>query len=122
MFRPRHVVPPRQWAFRIADILEAIAKIEKYTRGMDLASFAADDKTVDAVVRNLVVVGEAARHIPAEIEQAHPEVPWNEMRGIRNVVVHEYFGVSVPILWETVARDLRPLVEPLRRIIASGKG
>ena len=61
---------------------------------MTPAEFCTDSKTIDAVVRNLIVIGEASRHIPESIEQRHPEVPWRTMRGIRNVVVHEYFGVA----------------------------
>ena len=77
---------------------------------MTLNAFRADDRTVDAVVRNLIVLGEASRHIPEDVEQRHPEVPWDRMRGIRNVVVHEYFGVDAEILWETARHDLPPLL------------
>jgi uncharacterized protein with HEPN domain len=91
-------VPPRDWKQRIADILEAVERIQRYTSGMDLDSFSADDRTVDAVVRNITVIGEAARSVPDEVRRAHPEIPWDEMRGIRNVIVHDYFGVSLSIL------------------------
>jgi hypothetical protein len=69
-------VPPRDWKQRIADILEAIERIQRYTRGMDLDSFSADDRTVDAVVRNITVIGEAARSVPDDVRRAHPEIPW----------------------------------------------
>jgi len=63
------------------------------------------------------VVGEAARHIPAEVETRHSELPWHRMRGLRNVLVHEYFGVSLTTVWETATRNLPPLVPQLRRIL-----
>jgi uncharacterized protein with HEPN domain len=110
-------MPPRNWRLRIRDILEATAAIEEYTAGMDLKAFAADRKTIDAVVRNVTVIGEAANAVPAEVASAHPEIPWKVMRDFRNVVVHVYFGVDSQILWDTVRNDLPPLVAPLQAIL-----
>jgi uncharacterized protein with HEPN domain len=110
-------MPPREWRFRINDILEAIEKVCRYTEGMSFGTFSADEKTVDAVVRNLEIIGEAARHIPEEIHNEFPDLPWAEMRGIRNVLIHEYFGVSLPILWKTTQNDLPPLVPILKQIL-----
>jgi len=70
---------------------------------------------------NVIVIGEAANHIPEEIRQKYPEAPWSEMTGIRNVIVHEYFGVSLKILWETVSSDLPPLVTVLQAILVKEK-
>lgn len=109
-------MPRRGWLERVDDILEAIDRIQQHTDSMSFDEFRDDTKTIDAVIRNLTVIGEAARHIPQEVENATGSVPWANMRGIRNVVVHEYFGVSIPILWETVQHDLQPLVEPLQRL------
>jgi len=102
---------------RLRDIIDAITKIDRYTQGMTLTAFSVDDRTIDAVVRNLIVLGEASRHIPKEVEERHPEVPWDKMRGIRNVVVHEYFGVDGEILWETARHDLPPLLPLLERVL-----
>ncbi len=110
-------MPTREWVFRINDILESIEKICRYTDGMNFESFSADDKTVDAVIRNLEVIGEAARHIPEEIQKQYPDLPLPEMRGIRNVLIHEYFGVSLPIIWETTQKNLPPLVPVLKKIL-----
>lgn len=107
-------MPRRGWLERVDDMLEAIDRIQQYTDGMSFEQFRDDAKTIDAVIRNLTVIGEAACHIPVEVEDAAGRVPWANMRGIRNVVVHEYFGVSLSILWETVQHDLQPLVEPLQ--------
>ena len=111
---------PDNWRERLDDILEAIERIRTYTEGMDLAEFSNDTRTIDAVVRNVTVIGEAARHIPDEVHARDATIPWADMRAMRNVVVHEYFGVSLPILWETVQRDLPPLVESLRRLRSKG--
>ncbi len=98
-------------------MLEAVEKIRRYTDGMTYDSFAADEKTIDAVVRNIIVIGEAARQVPEEIQVRHPDVPWMEMRGIRNVVIHEYFGVSRDILWRTVQEDLPRLMLSLKNML-----
>jgi uncharacterized protein with HEPN domain len=110
-------MPARSWESRLRDIIDAIRKIERYTRGMTTAAFAADDRTIDAVVRNLIVLGEASRHIPPAVEIQHPEVPWDKMRGIRNVVAHEYFGVDAEILWQTARNDLPPLAPLLECVL-----
>lgn len=109
-------MPLRNWLFRINDILDAVSAVESYVTGMSYEDFAADRKTVDAVIRNLIIIGEAAVHIPVEICQAHSEVPWQDMSAMRNFVVHEYFGVSDKILWDTVKIDLPPLVSALKEI------
>ncbi|MBI4317736.1 MAG: DUF86 domain-containing protein [Chloroflexi bacterium] len=110
-------MPPRDWRLLIKDILESITKIRRYTAGTTFESFSSDEKTVDAVVRNIGIIGEAARHIPQHIEEQYPDVPWSEMRGIRNVVIHLYFGVDLPILWTTVQHNLPPLVSRLQEIL-----
>jgi len=107
----------RDWRFRVRDILAAVRAIEAYTEGMTFEEFAADSRTVDAVVRNLMTIGESTRWIPEPIKDAHREVPWRTLRGMRNVVVHEYFGVDSEILWETVRTDLPPLAPTLEAIL-----
>ena len=104
------------WRERVDDILEAVERIQNYTKGLDFQQFSHDQKTVDAVVRNITVIGEASHHVPDKVQAAAIRIPWADMRGMRNVVVHEYFGVSLPILWETIQHDLPPLVEPLREL------
>ena len=107
----------RNWLFRINDILDAVSAVETYVTGMTYEDFVADRKTVDAVVRNLIIIGEASVHIPGEICTAHAEIPWKDMSAMRNFVVHEYFGVSDRILWDTVQIDLPPLVPVLKEIV-----
>ncbi len=101
------------------DILAAVNAAVAYTDGMTFARFVADARTRDAVVRNLMTMGESVRWIPDVILDEHPQVPWRAMRGVRNVVVHEYFGIDDAILWETVRGDLPPLVPLLEAVLES---
>ncbi len=110
----------RDWKFRTADILDAIAAIQKYSDNMNFQQFVSDRKTVDAVIRNLIIIGESASHIPEEIYREFPEIPWAEMRGMRNLVVHEYFGVNDKILWDTIQIDLPQLLKKLQNLIDRG--
>ena len=106
-------MPSRSWKFRIDDIIEAIDKIERYTSGIDFDEWQQDEKTVDAVIRNIEVIGEASSHLPIEIQEQYKDVPWHTMKGIRNIVAHEYFGVDLEIVWKTVKEDLPVLKELL---------
>jgi len=106
---------------RIEDILDAIVCIQDYTRGMTFEAFSHDRKTIDAVVRNITVIGEAAGNVPSAVAEQHGEIPWRQMRDFRNVVVHAYFGVDLKVLWDTVRTDLPPLVDPLRKLLAEEK-
>lgn len=115
-------MPPRGWQLRVEDILEALARIEQYSRDLSLETFIANPMVVDAVIRNLIVIGEATRNIPSDIQGRYPQVPWDEMKGIRNILSHEYFGVSTFILWETVVKDLPPLVPLLKEMLGGGTG
>lgn len=90
----------------IEDIKESIRKIEKYTRSVNFDEFSRDEKLIDAVVRNLSVIGEAVINIPKEIKAKNPDIAWNEINGMRNKVIHEYFGIDDEILWETIQEDL----------------
>lgn len=106
-------MPFRSWQFRIDDIIEAIAKIERYTNSIDFATWQKDEKTVDAVIRNLEVIGEAASNLPIGIQEQYKDVPWGMMRGIRNILAHEYFGIDLEIVWKTVKEDLPNLKKRL---------
>jgi uncharacterized protein with HEPN domain len=103
----------------VRDILAAVRAIGAYTDGMTFEEFVADQRTTDAVIRNLMTMGESIRWIPEPVLDAHPEVPWRLMRAVRNVVVHEYFGIDSRILWATVRHDLPPLVSQLETVLES---
>jgi uncharacterized protein with HEPN domain len=104
----------RKWDLRISDIIEAIERILEYVEGMAFQQFADDRKTIDAVVRNFIIIGEAASHLPDDFIEQHPDLPWREMRDMRNIVVHEYFGVDTSIIWETAQNNLPPILPLLR--------
>jgi len=108
-------MPYRSWEFRIDDIIEAIEKIDRYTCGINFDEWRQDEKTVDAVVRNIEVIGEAASHLPIEIQEQYQDIPWNMMKGIRNVLAHEYFGIDLKIVWKTVKNDLPVLKKLLQK-------
>lgn len=95
-------MPKRDANLLLDDIALALDKIHRYTRGLDRDSFFADEKTIDAVVRNLEVVGEAARTLPADFKRSHPAIPWAKMTGLRNRIVHDYFGLDLEIVWEII--------------------
>ena len=111
-------MPHRPWRDRIEDILDAVARVEEYVEGLDRKGFTADSKSVDAVVRNLEVIGEAAAHVPDEVRDRYPEIPWREIRAMRNRLSHAYFAVDVDVVWKTARDDLDALVPALRRMLA----
>jgi len=101
----------------IEDILEAISKIEQYTVNVKLDTFTRDNKTIDAVVRNISVIGEAVNYISVNIKSKYVEVPWREVADMRNKTIHEYFGIDLDILWKTVKEDLPTFKEQLIDIL-----
>jgi len=94
----------------IEDILSAIQKIEKYTSDKTASEFQKDDMALDAVIRNFEVIGEAARNIPAATQSRFPAVEWKEVVGFRNILIHNYFGVDVESVWDTVQKNI-PLLK-----------
>lgn len=100
----------------LEDILTSIRKIEEYTKDLSQKDFSKDWKTIDAVIRNLEVIGEAARSMPEEITEKYPEIPWSSMVSTRNKVIHEYFGVDVEILWKTIREDLLSLKNQIEKV------
>jgi uncharacterized protein with HEPN domain len=106
-------MPRRDPDLLVEDILTAIGKIERYTVGMNQAQFKEDDKTLDAVVRNLEIVGEAARQLPEEFAAQYPGVPWHQIRGLRNRIVHDYFGLDLELIWQVISYDLPELKDQL---------
>ena len=96
----------RSVSLLIDDILESVEKIERYTEGMNQVSFQADEKTADAVVRNLEIIGEASTRLPQDFIDAHLQIEWVKIKGLRNRIVHEYFGVDLQIIWEILKKNL----------------
>lgn len=112
---------PRNWKFRLEDINEALDLIREYTKDLDFISWAKDRKTIDAVIRNLEIIGEAANHIPDSIQSKYMEIPWFQMKGMRNILIHEYFGVDSEVLWQTVSEDLPHLKIQIQTLLSEVK-
>ena len=110
-------MPPRDWRLRVEDILDAAANIQTYIAGLTFDQFQTDRKTVDAVVRNLEVIGEAARHLVALRQDLPGDIPWSDVAGMRNILTHEYFGVDLGIVWQTITGDLPMLRSRLRAML-----
>lgn len=100
----------RDWKLFIADILESIDLIENYVEGMSFEDFHSDRKTIDAVVRNLEIIGEASRNIPEDVRSEYPDIDWKGIIGLRNRIAHEYFGVDISIIWFIIKQEL-PLLK-----------
>lgn len=101
---------------RIQHILAAITENLSYTDGINYEQFGDDQKTLKAIVWNLTIIGEAARHIPSDVELNYPEVPWAKMRGMRNHIVHAYNNIDLEIVWLVVRNELPPLVAVLQQV------
>jgi uncharacterized protein with HEPN domain len=97
----------------IGHILDAIDRIDGYLRGVDMEIFVANPLLIDGVARQLSIIGEAANHFSEEFQGEHPEVPFRDIVGMRNIIIHEYTGVSVAFLWETYESDLPKLRKEL---------
>ncbi len=104
----------RDWRFRFEDMLEAADRINSRIAGVSREVFLRDTNISDVVLRNLTVIGEAARNLPDDVTARYPEVPWRQIAAIRNIIVHEYFGVDLTIVWDAVQTDLPALVERLQ--------
>lgn len=101
----------------LEDMLEAVNRILSYTEGIDFKTFSNDLKTSDAVLRNLQVLGEAAKSISSNIHDKHSEIEWSKIIRSRHIVVHEYFGVDFEIVWRIVKVHIPPLKEQLKSLI-----
>jgi len=99
---------------RIADILHAIDRCQRYVDTLNSEDPGLIDMAEDAVERNLQIIGEAANHLPAELTDAHPEIAWPQIRGFRNILVHQYFGIDVATVRDVIETHLPPLAEALR--------
>lgn len=102
----------------VNDILESIEDAEEFTAGMTFDQFTKDKKTKNAVIRSLEVLGEAAKQLPKNIKVKQPDIPWKRMMGMRNRLVHEYFGVDLKIVWTVVHEELPPLKPALKKLLS----
>lgn len=106
----------------VQDIIDSIRDIESFIKGMDFEEFKKDRKTINAVVRSIEVIGEASKKLPASITVKYPAVPWKKMAGMRDKLIHEYFGIDLEILWKVAKEDIRSIRPFVRQILTDLKG
>ena len=110
-------MPERNPKLLVEDILESCYKILDYTRDFSFENFIKDFKTVDAVVRNFEIIGEAANRLPEEFKELHQDIDWHRIRGFRNRIVHDYFGIDYSIVWQVKETYLLQLIDNLERLV-----
>lgn len=110
----------RDGSLYLKDILQAIESIEAFTAGMDFEAYQADDKTASAVIRKLEIIGEAVKQLPEEVTRPYPEIPWRQVAGMRDKLIHFYFGVDPALVWQTVRRRLPALKSTVREMLDKG--
>lgn len=111
-------MPSRDWKSRITDILQAVQDIEQFTQEMTFEEFRKNKMVIQSVLYNFVIIGEASANIPDEIQSLDPTIPWRKMSDMRNVMAHEYFQVNLSIVWQTIHRNLPPILPKLEKLIA----
>lgn len=109
---------PRDWRKRIEDLLSCARTIRAFTQGIDLETFLEDPKTIRAVAWEFTVLGEAARAVPADVQARFRQIPWAQMQGIRNVLIHEYFRLDEEILWKASQEEIPALIPLLEGILS----
>jgi uncharacterized protein with HEPN domain len=112
-------VKSRHYRQSLQDIIDATADIEKFMAGVNLERLTGDRKTLFAVAKALENIGEAVKQIPTAVRRKHPDVPWKDMAGMRDVLVHDYVGVDAAIVWKTVREDLPPLKHSIADVLAA---
>lgn len=110
-------MPLKDWTLRVNDIFEAADRIRRFTTGMTFESFLADERTIDAVIRNIEIVGEAIRYIPEDIQQRHAAIAWRRIRAMRNVLIHQYDEVRLRTVWDATQTGLPLLVSQLQALL-----
>ena len=108
---------PRDSRIYLEDILEATRKIASYTASLSKAAFLGDEKTFDAVVRNLEVIGEAVKKLPEDLRSQHPAVEWKNIAWLRDILIHEYFGLDSEIVWDIVKNKVPTLNQAVRAML-----
>lgn len=107
----------RDYKLYLDDILEAIKRIERYVKAKPPTGSKKDTLVIDGVVRNLEIIGEAAKNIPGEIKGKYPEIEWKKIAGLRDILVHEYFGVDLDVVWDIIRNKLPPLKKQVAGIL-----
>ena len=111
----------RDYKLYLTDILAAVESIEQFVSGLDAEGFKHDDKTSSAVIRKFEIIGEAAKNVPNEVQRQYPGIPWKELAGMRDKLIHFYFGVAYDLVWSTIRNRLPHLKLLIREAIAHKK-
>ena len=111
----------REYTDYFQDLLEATSKARQFVKDVDFEAFRANEEKVFAVIRALEIIGEAAKNIPKSIRGRYNEIPWEDMVGMRNKVIHDYFGVDLEVIWKTLHEDLPPLQAAVTKILSDPK-
>jgi uncharacterized protein with HEPN domain len=106
----------------LCDIKEAIQRINIYLKDVSYDSFMEDIKTQDAIIRNLEIIGEAAKNVSAKLKKKHQRMPWKELAGVRDRLIHHYFGVNFDIVWTIATEELPALISQTEKILKNSKG
>lgn len=101
----------------LRDILDRIARIKRHIKGYDYESFCDDEKTTDAVIRNIEVIGEAVRHVPDAFRQRYPAIPWQSIAGMRDKLIHDYLGVDLEYVWNVASFRIDDLESDINRVL-----
>ncbi len=109
----------RDYKVYLEDILEAIRKIREFTSGTSLAALSNDAKTLDAVIRNLEVIGEAVKRLPEQVRSQQPDIEWKKIAGLRDILIHEYFGINVEVVWDVIQHKLSELEAAAKKLLGS---
>lgn len=107
----------RDYIMFLEDIFDSAKNIEKYTKGLSKKKFFLDEQTIDAVVRRFEIIGEATKHVPIKIKRKYPKIAWKKMAGMRDILIHEYFGVNKDKLWKTTKEDVPDLKDKMSKIL-----
>ncbi len=103
----------RDFLLYVDDIRDSGMRILEYTQGLTFEQFSSNRMIIDAVIRNFEIIGEAVMHIPESVQNQYPDVPWRSIKGMRNLLVHEYWGVDLTILWETIRESIPQLIKAI---------
>lgn len=107
----------RKYGDYIEDIIDSIDKTQEFIKGITYQRFAKNEKTIYAVIRAVEVIGEAAKNVPYSLRKEYPDIPWKDMAGMRDKLIHEYFGIKLDIVWNTVKNELLPLRDKFIKVL-----